>query len=65
MPVIFVSGSANIPTTVQAMKAGAVEFLTKPLRTQALVNAIREANGIELRNLHPRMGRARKEAIRD
>jgi len=64
MPVIFVSGSANIPTAVQAMKAGAVEFLTEPLRTQALVNAIHAANGIQLRNLHPRMGRA-KEAIRD
>jgi len=59
------SSARTFPTTVQAMKAGAVECLTTPLRTQALVNAIREANGIELRNLHPRIGRARKEAIRD
>jgi FixJ family two-component response regulator len=43
MPIIFVSGNGDVPTTVRAMKAGAVEFLTKPLRTQALLIAIREA----------------------
>lgn len=42
-PIIFVSGNGDIPTTVRAMKAGAVEFLTKPLRTQTLLSAIREA----------------------
>jgi FixJ family two-component response regulator len=43
MPIIFITGRRDIPTTVQAMKAGAVEFLTKPLNTDALVSAIKGA----------------------
>jgi len=43
MPIIFVTGHADIPTTVRAMKGGAVEFLTKPYRRQALVDAVRAA----------------------
>lgn len=43
MPIIFITGHGDIPMTVQAMKAGAVEFLTKPLRDELLVNAIRSA----------------------
>jgi len=43
MPMIFVSGQPDVATTVQAMKAGAVEFLTKPLRTDLLVQAINDA----------------------
>jgi FixJ family two-component response regulator len=43
MPIIFVSGYGDVPMTVQAMKAGAVEFLTKPLRSDALLTAIRHA----------------------
>ena len=43
IPVIFVSGETDIATSVRAMKAGAVEVLTKPLRTDALMNAIHEA----------------------
>ena len=43
MPMIFVSGHADIAMTVQAMKGGAVEFLTKPLRTDLLVKAIQNA----------------------
>jgi FixJ family two-component response regulator len=39
-PIIFVTGYADIPMTVQAMKAGAVEFLTKPYRDQALLEAV-------------------------
>jgi FixJ family two-component response regulator len=39
-PVIFLTGHADIPMTVQAMKAGAVEFLTKPYRDQALLEAV-------------------------
>ncbi|ABF41446.1 two component transcriptional regulator, LuxR family [Candidatus Koribacter versatilis Ellin345] len=42
MPVIFISGSQDIPTTVLAMKAGAVNFLIKPFRNDALLDAIRE-----------------------
>jgi FixJ family two-component response regulator len=43
MPIIFITGHGDIPTTVQAMKAGAVEFLTKPFTDEALLSAIRQA----------------------
>ena len=43
MPIIFISGYGDVPTTVQAMKAGAVEFLTKPLVGDVLVRAIQHA----------------------
>ncbi len=43
MPIIFITGHGDIPMTVQAMKAGAVEFLTKPFGDDALLNAIRGA----------------------
>jgi len=43
MPIIFITGYGDVPTTVQAMKAGAVEFLTKPFSDDALLNAIRQA----------------------
>jgi FixJ family two-component response regulator len=43
MPIIFITGYGNVPTTVQAMKAGAVEFLTKPFSDDVLLSAIRNA----------------------
>lgn len=43
IPIIFMTGHGDIPMTVQAMKAGAVEFLTKPLRDQELLDAINQA----------------------
>jgi FixJ family two-component response regulator len=43
MPVIFISGHADVPMSVRAMKAGAVEFLTKPVRGQDLLDAIQRA----------------------
>jgi FixJ family two-component response regulator len=43
MPIIFITGYGDVPTTVQAMKAGAVEFLTKPFSDDALLSAIRQA----------------------
>jgi FixJ family two-component response regulator len=43
MPIIFITGHGDIPMTVQAMKAGAVEFLTKPFGDEALLGAIRSA----------------------
>ena len=43
MPIIFITGHGDIPMTVMAMKAGAVEFLTKPLGDDVLLNAIRNA----------------------
>ena len=41
IPLIFITGHGDIPMTVKAMKAGAVEFLTKPLREQDLLDAVR------------------------
>lgn len=43
LPIIFITGFADVPTTVRAMKAGAVEFLTKPFSDEALLSAIRHA----------------------
>jgi FixJ family two-component response regulator len=43
MPIIFITGHADIPMTVRAMKGGAVEFLTKPFTNDALLGAIRGA----------------------
>ncbi len=43
MPIIFITGYGDVPMTVRAMKAGAVEFLTKPFRDDVLLNAIRGA----------------------
>ena len=43
MPVIFITGFGDIPMTVRAMKAGAVEFLTKPIREQDLLDAVQLA----------------------
>jgi FixJ family two-component response regulator len=43
MPIIFITGHADVPMTVKAMKAGAVEFLTKPVAEDVLINAIDSA----------------------
>jgi FixJ family two-component response regulator len=43
MPIIFITGHGDVPMTVRAMKAGAVEFLEKPVDSDALLNAIRDA----------------------
>lgn len=43
IPIIFITGHGDIPITVQAMKAGAVDFLTKPFREQELLDAIHKA----------------------
>src|SRR5246127_1913117 len=45
IPIIFVTGHGDIPMSVQAMKAGAVEFLAKPFRDQVLLDAIRHVFG--------------------
>jgi FixJ family two-component response regulator len=42
-PIIFITGHGDIPMSVQAMKAGAVEFLTKPIDDEALLEAVRQA----------------------
>ena len=43
IPIIFITGHGDIPMTVQAMKSGAAEFLTKPFREQELLDAVRRA----------------------
>ena len=43
MPIIFITGHGDVPKTVQAMKGGAVEFLTKPFKDEVLLAAIRQA----------------------
>jgi FixJ family two-component response regulator len=43
LPIIFITGHGDVPMSVQAMKAGAVEFLMKPFRTQELLDAIQQA----------------------
>ena len=53
MPIIFITGHGDIPMTVRAMKAGAVEFFTKPFSDEVLLNAIRQAlerSRISIRN---------------
>ena len=73
MPIIFITAHADIPMTVQAMKGGAIEFLTKPFRDQDLLDAVeaglardraRRENDKTLRVLkerfsHPKLTRAR------
>jgi FixJ family two-component response regulator len=43
LPIIFISGHADVPMSVRAMKSGAIEFLTKPFRDQDLLDAIQLA----------------------
>jgi FixJ family two-component response regulator len=43
LPIVFISGHADVPMSVGAMKAGAIEFLTKPIRQQDLLDAIQSA----------------------
>jgi FixJ family two-component response regulator len=61
IPIVFITGHGDIPMTVRAMKAGAVEFLTKPFREQDLLDALRQA--IE-RDRAARLERADLEGLR-
>jgi FixJ family two-component response regulator len=63
IPIIFITGFGDVPKTVQAMKAGAVEFLTKPFDDELLLSAIRQAldrsrfalaEGAQMQELHNR-----------
>lgn len=62
IPIVFLTGHGNIPASVQAMKAGAVEFLTKPFDERELLHAIQEA--IE-RDRHNRQQHADIRELRD
>jgi RNA polymerase sigma factor (sigma-70 family) len=62
MPIIFITGHGDVPMTVRAMKAGAIEFLTKPFSDEVLLNAIRQA----LERSRIALGREREmHALRD
>jgi FixJ family two-component response regulator len=62
IPIIFITGYGDVPTTVRAMKAGAAEFLTKPLADNVLQNAIRQA----IERSHTTLAhRAELQALRD
>jgi len=75
MPIIFVTGHGDIPMSVQAMKAGAVEFLAKPFRDQALLDAINQAierdrvtrrqraRSVELRRRYESLGPREREVF--
>jgi RNA polymerase sigma factor (sigma-70 family) len=60
IPIIFISGHGDIPMTVRALKAGALEFLTKPFRDQELLDAIQQALD---RDCQARDERAASEAL--
>jgi RNA polymerase sigma factor (sigma-70 family) len=66
-PIIFITGHGDIPMSVKAMKAGAIEFLTKPVREQDLLDAVRLALGRDRarreENERLRAVRARYEAL--
>jgi FixJ family two-component response regulator len=61
-PIIFMSGEGDIPSTVRAMKAGAIEFLTKPVDEDALLTAIRDAfaQDRKLRRRHADLAKLRE-----
>jgi len=60
MPVIFLTGHGDVPTSVDAMKQGAVDFLEKPVRAEVLVAAIRQALA---RHAQARMRAAERQAL--
>jgi FixJ family two-component response regulator len=51
-PIIFLTGAGDIPTSVRAMKAGAIDFLTKPVKESDLLSAIARAQDVDCRNRH-------------
>jgi FixJ family two-component response regulator len=75
MPIIFITGHGDVPMTVRAMKAGAVEFLTKPFGDDVLLNAIRyaiqrshaalnqEAESAALRGCYASLSRREREVM--
>jgi len=60
-PVIFITGKGDVPTSVRAMKAGAVDFLTKPVEREALLSAIENALARDAAN---RLARERVDTLR-
>jgi FixJ family two-component response regulator len=65
IPIIFITGHGDIAMSVQAMKAGALEFLTKPFREQDLLDAIQEAIKRDRATTARRMKRTKLRALYD
>lgn len=75
IPIIFITGHGDVPSTVRAMKSGAVEFLTKPFRPQELLDAVQQAldrdrqlrvrrrETAELRNRYERLTAREREVM--
>jgi FixJ family two-component response regulator len=61
LPIVFITGHGDIPMSVRAMKAGAIDFLTKPVSREALLGAVRTAIA---RDAERRVARARVQALR-
>ncbi len=61
LPIVFLTGHGNIPMSVSAMKAGAVDFLTKPVRREALLTAVQNALA---KDVAIRMARDRASGLR-
>jgi FixJ family two-component response regulator len=61
LPIIFLTGHGDIPASVRAMKAGAVDFLTKPVRREALLSAVQNALGLDAKS---RVARAASRELR-
>ena len=59
LPIIFLTGHGDIPASVRAMKAGAVDFLTKPVQREALLSAVRNAFDVDAK------GRAERAVLRE
>ena len=59
LPIIFLTGYGDIPASVRAMKAGAVDFLTKPVRREALLSAVKNALDVDAK------GRATRAVLRE
>lgn len=56
-PVIFLTGSGNVSTAVEALKGGAIDFIEKPPRLEALLNCVRNALSVDLQGRYERMQR--------
>jgi FixJ family two-component response regulator len=63
IPIIFITGHGDIPMSVQAMKAGAVDFLTKPFRDQEMLDAVRRALGSDQKRRAEEMAQSQMRVL--
>lgn len=60
-PIAFLTGSADVPMAVEALKAGAVDFIEKPFEPEAVLQSVKRAMELDLRNRHERLQRSQIE----